>query len=371
MVKLVLTFIIVFISSHSFSKEAHYDDARLKKMPFDVYNTVKQTFLKHKFHPTLIGPDGSKLLGLNMLFSDDFFVSKIALKYNVTGKFDLGRTYTFGKFKVIHFEMNGTTSALMYQKVEYDKISSVINELTQIKTTGHSSNSLSIISKAYAYECFAPDSLTTLNINTDISENSASAMITKCFESMGDGVEESTVGMVKGAWSSISGEWNTFWSNPKKRLGEYYDYAATGVEALWDFSQTLGKMIIDPAYGSKILKEKFGEIGNFFVKVYNGVASMPLAQKVDLICNIIGTLGVDFLLAAVTAGAASGKLGITAVRLLDKLLDISRMIGKGLKYPFKVLEKFSEKTLKKLESIISSGNKDVFDRKLKRIGCAI
>ena len=130
-------------------------------------------------------------------------------------------------------------------------------------------------------------------------------------------------------------------------------------------------MLINPTAGMKVLKQKFGQIGTFFSDTYNSVKAMPNNQKAQIICNILGSIGVDVLITAITVGAGSGKLALTITRLLFKLKKIASILGKGLKIPFKFLEKLSEQAIKKIKLISDQGNSKLLERKLKAVGCAI
>lgn len=365
------SFLLIFSILFSITLRASdvsYDSVLLKSMPYDLQFETQEIFKMNNMNRALIGVRGSEVLGFNMLFTDEYFVGRVALKYNVTGDFKLDELYEFSGNRVLHFkDKNGVISALIFKNVEVSLMRRIASQLAAVKTSSHTVN---IIPKAYADVCSA-SLMENFNLDTTIADNSASAMISKCFNSIGEGVEDSTIGMVKGIWISISSEYSKFMDNPKQRLSDYYGYASKGLDAVWDFSKAVGKMLVDPVYGKQILNEKFGEIGAFFVNAYNSMAALPLEEKVDLICNLIGAIGVDVLITAVTVGAGGAKLAATITRMLNKLLTISKIAGKGLKYPFKVLEKLADETIRKLEKIVDSGNQSILNRKLKGVGCAL
>lgn len=366
--RVLLLFLFMLSFSAKGSNDFSYADARLKHMPKNLQDRVMDTFSKFQLKRSFVGYRGSKLLGINMLFTDAFFVSKISLKYNIHGDYEFNKTYKFSNTYVYHFKLNNVPVAISYNEGSSSFIKKIISELKEIKITSLHFN---FINKAHA-ECHSPDQLlTTVELDTTTGSQSAASMISDCFSEIGAGAEESTWGTVKSIGNGIADEWNLFWENPSKRAGEYWGYVESGIDKVWEFTKTVGEMIINPEYGIKVLKEKFGEIGTFFTQVYNNISSMPLESKVAMICNIIGSIGVDVLITAVTVGAGGGKLGITVARVLLKLKKISKLIGKGLKYPFKVLNELSEKVLEKINVIIKNGNQAILDKKLRRAGCAI
>ena len=98
---------------------------------------------------------------------------------------------------------------------------------------------------------------------------------------------------------------------------------------------------------------------------------MPATQKAEILCNILGSIGVDVLITAITLGAGGAKLGLTITRILLKLKKITSILGKGLKVPFKFLKKLSDKALKIFKTISDQGNEKLLEKRLKGVGCAI
>lgn len=355
---------------------AYYDSPDLKPMPVQIQKAFEDSFKRLSLERAFIGPGGSKALGLNMLFSDKFFVSKIAVKYDVKGSFELDRIYRFERYKATHFKYGKATVALIYQGIDNSSIQ-VLKKILAKRLNSKTTSIFTPISSAHADECYRPEITPVVALDTAVSEGGMSSMISKCFGSMGDGVEDATVGTVKSIWSGIeagarglSAEAKRLWDAPIARLGTYVDYVGTGLDLLWDFSKTVSKMIVDPVYGAKLLKEKFGPIGEFFAEAIGNVDGMPLASKVDVICNIIGAIGVDALIVALTAGATSGKLAITVGKLLHKLKKVSALLGKGVKYSFKVMSGWSGVTLRGMKRIVEAGKEGMLHQRMKGSGCA-
>lgn len=337
-------------------------------MPSLLQEKVNNIFEDFQLKRAFIGNSGSKLLGINMLFTDSFFQSRIVLKFNLKGNYQLNKVYNMGNYNVYHFNLNEVPTAIMFKGIDTLSILKIISKLKRIKV---SKSDFSLIQKAHASECHNPTLTNGPNLETTIASNSAASMISECFENVGGGAYESTIGTLESIGTGITNEWNTLWSNPTKRMGEYWGFVETGVSKIWDFAKVLGEMLIDPVKAMGVLKQTFGEIGEFFTKVYNNIAGLPLQTKVNMICNIIGSIGIDVLITAVTVGSGGGKLAPTVARVLNKLRKISTLVGKGIKYPFKVLNELSEVVIQKMNKIINSGNKSILDKKIREVGCAI
>lgn len=366
----ILLKLLLFFTATAAIAAPGYNSIALKKMPLETQKVFEESFKRLSLNKVFIGNSGSEVLGLNMLFSDPFFQSKIAIKYDVKGEFDLNKLYAFKSMNVTHFSYGTKKVAILFKNISFESIEKLKSIIIQ-NSKKQSFFKLQLIKNAYSDECFRPEIGTGVVVDTQIAEGGTASMISQCLSSAGDGVEDATVGTAKGIWESMSQEAKKLWDDPAGRLGQYADFVGEGIDALWEFSKTVSKMIMDPVLGSKILKEKFGQLGEFFSQAYDNVKAMPFQTKLDVVCNMIGSIGVDVLISALTAGAASGKLGLTVARVFLKIKKISALIGRGITYPFKVMNKLTEKALVDLESIIKAGKKSLFDKKVRELGCAI
>jgi hypothetical protein len=363
---ILLTFICSL--SASANESLHYDSLKLEQMPNQVRVLILNAFKKRDFLPVFTGKSGSKVLKLNLLIADPFMISKIAVKYGVSGNYELGKTYSMSRGYVYHQKINQKEVAFYFEDVSLKDRDIIIKNLSLIKV----SKTFSIIEKAHAdSECLAPNIYPNLNLETAVAEGATGSILTNCMSGLLSGAEESTVGVVEGFWSGLKSEYKTLKADAGKRLGEYWNFVSDGAKQLWSFAKTLGMMLANPTEGIKVLKQKFGEIGSFFVKAYEGVAALPANDKAEILCNILGSIGIDVLITAVTVGAGGAKLALGISRILLKLKKIASILGKGLKVPFKVLEKLSDKTIDAIKKISGSKNQSYFEKRLKEVGCAI
>lgn len=350
------------------SSEPKYDAIKLKEMPKSLASEVINALSELHYKPVFTTLKGSELLRVNLMFSDSFLSSKIIIKYNTRGDYQLAEQYQLKKGIVYHLKLDDKESAIYFENLKPKEISEII---TKIKNRKKLVKSFSLFPKAHA-DCSATLSGTpTIEIDSGVAAAGGGSILSNCMSGLGDGIEESTVGVLGSIWNGVSSEASRLWNNPGERLGEYWGFVSDGAQALWDFMQVLGRMFVDPVYAGAVLTEKFGEIGQFFVNAYESVAGMPANEQAQLFCNILGSIGVDVLIAAISVGAASGKLGVTITRLLLKLKKIAAIIGKGIKVPFRILEKVSDNLLKRLRTFDSIEDKAFINRKLRGLGCAI
>ncbi len=366
--RLLLWIIFTCAFSAIANESSRYDSLKLEPMPLVVKTSILNAFKKENFIPVFIGRNGSKLLKLNLFISDPFMNAKIAVKYAVSGNYEIGKSYQVGRGFVYHQVILGKEVAFYFEDVSHKERTAIINNLSKIKV----SSTFSIIDQAHAQsECLAPDIYPSLNLDTGVAANASGSILSNCMSGLLSGAEESTVGVVEGFWNGLKSEYTKLKSDAGKRLGEYWSFVSDGAKQLWSFAKTLGNMLVNPVEGMKVLKQKFGEIGDFFVQAYEGVAALPADEKAQMFCNLLGSIGVDVLITAVTVGAGGAKLALGVTRILLKLKKIASILGKGLKVPFKLLEKLSDKTIDAINKITGSRNKSYFEKRLKEVGCAL
>ena len=366
----IVTFTLLFASSAGADTSIEYDSLSLQPMPISAQRSVVHKLKELNLKRAFIRSQGSKVLKLNMLFTDHYMSSKVALKFDISGNYKLNKFYKVASGFVYHLKIQKKEAAIYFENTTHTQRVDIISKLKSIRVSNFS---FSLISKAHAADesCSANIANQTVDIDTSVANRSSGSILSECMSGLLSGVEDSTVGVVESIWDGASSEAKKLWNNPGKRLGEYWGFVSSGAKKLWSFAETLGNMLINPAAGMKILKQKFGQIGKFFSDTYSSVKAMPNNQKAQIICNILGSIGVDVLITAITVGAGSGKLALTITRLLFKLKKIASILGKGLKIPFKFLEKLSEQAIKKIKLISDQGNSKLLERKLKAVGCAI
>tara|TARA_R110002049_G_scaffold277586_1_gene456124 strand:- start:4 stop:654 length:651 start_codon:yes stop_codon:yes gene_type:complete len=99
--------------------------------------------------------------------------------------------------------------------------------------------------------------------------------------------------------------------------------------------------------------------------VIDGISGLPASEKVNLICSIIGSIGADVLIAILTAGAASGKLGITLASIAYRITQIAGIFRRVVYLPAKLLGKMSRAALTKVDNLVDMGFGPMLQRRLR------
>jgi hypothetical protein len=106
-------------------------------------------------------------------------------------------------------------------------------------------------------------------------------------------------------------------------------------------------------------------------EMWNNLTHMSAQQVGELLCSVLGSLAPDLLVAILTGGAASGRLGPTLARLMLKVRKIAAIVKAGVSLPVRMLVSLGDEALEKLKKIYRNGNKRLFEARLRRSGCAL
>jgi hypothetical protein len=361
-----LIFIYTLFTTALMASELTYEVVKLKSMPKVLQATIARRFHTIQLKPVFTGLQGSKALGINMMFSDAFLSSKVLVKFGTRGNYALNKIYKMTNGYVYHHKIKNDHLAFYFENINLSMIESIIKNIQQIKVS--QSSLFSIIDSAHAdNECFSSDLYPKISADATVAERASGSLLANCMSAAGEGFEESTIGFAKDIWS----EGKKLLTSPFKTVTRYYEGISKAIKPLWSFAKAIGTLMVDPQEGMKLLMKGFGEVGAFFIKAYKGIQSLSTEEKTSIICNILGSVGPDILIMAFTLGAGGAKLAATTARLLLKLKKITSILGKGLKVPFKILEQLSDKTMDKIKMITSKGSKKDLEDRLKAVGCAI
>jgi hypothetical protein len=343
-----------------------YEDIGLKALSSEAIQDIERTFEKFHYRRIYIDDKGSHVLGLNLLFSDPFMTSIIALKFDVKGNFDASKVYTFNDFSLLHSKFQNKGLAILFKGVGQDVIHSIEKDLA-LKTHATTSFSNPFISSAHADDC---DLGPRVNLDTAVAEQGQAKLLGECFTSFGEGAYAAAVGDSIQELKSVSTEFKGLLNSPAQKLTEYYNHVTKGVQALWDFSKTVGKMMIDPNYGTQVLVEKYGEFGNFIASTLEKVRNLPAKAKMDILCNTLGSFGVDGLTALLTAGSMSGRILVKLAKVTQRIDKILDLIHKGVKIGAKYIYGLSQKAHDQLSTLIEQGKLKQLEKNLAGVGCA-
>jgi hypothetical protein len=153
------------------------------------------------------------------------------------------------------------------------------------------------------------------------------------------------------------------------------------LNGIWDSTVGVAKSAMDCIWspidcvesavdGVKNAYQFISNLSSELSKIWGSLKNMTGQQMTELLCGLVGEIGTDVLIAILTAGAASGKLGITIARVMLKIQKISRLLGHFVGMPLKLLRELADESMDALEAIIRRGDKDLFMRRIQGAGCA-
>lgn len=154
------------------------------------------------------------------------------------------------------------------------------------------------------------------------------------------------------------------------------------LNSAWDSATGLAKSVVNCVFhpidcakaGIKAVKNAYRFISNLsseLNKLWTNLKAMNGKQITELICGIVGDIAGDVLLGILTAGAASGKLGLTISRVVLKIQKIGKILSHVASLPMKMLRGLGDDMLESLEHILKRGDKDQFMRRMKGGACAL
>lgn len=106
-------------------------------------------------------------------------------------------------------------------------------------------------------------------------------------------------------------------------------------------------------------------------EMWNNLTHMSAQQVGELLCSVLGSLAPDLLVAILTGGAASGRLGPTLARLMLKVRKVAEMLRLGVTLPIRVLSGMTDKGLEYLKRLYRNGDRRRFEARARRSRCAI
>ena len=358
--KIFSFFCFFFFHAFVWGKGAFYEDVGLRSMSTNLVKDLELTFQKFGLNRIYIPNEGSRFLGLNLLFSDPFYNTQVAVKYDVRGSFEIGKIYNFGQYKVIHLLHEQKKIALLSKNLDKEELFKIIDK---IKKNYKRSTRIGFFSNAYAEDCTSPFS-PKINLDFQLNDGIIAKSLGECFSSFSDGASDSSVGLVQGMLKDLA----NLIQNPKQTLDQYYSFATQGLEALWEFSKTASKILMNPDTIPFTLENKYGEFGKFIKKTFDSIRGLPSQTKMNIMCNLLGSLGVDFILASITLGAGSGKIMLTASQIISKVNKIVTLIGKGISFNSKFIFSLSDDLLDELQIIDDMKQLNFLGNKLNKVG---
>lgn len=138
----------------------------------------------------------------------------------------------------------------------------------------------------------------------------------------------------------------------------------------------VGECVWSPIECAEGAKKAFNNAYNFFQdvtksfnKVFDTISNMSTQDKADLICSIIGGVGIDVLIAVLTVGAGSAKVAATLGKLGVKIAILAELLKRFTGLPMRILGKLSDATIDKIKLLMNLGYKDDIVRSMAK--CAL
>lgn len=288
-------------------------------------------FSNNGFYTLAQTAHGIPSLGINQVYfkTEHQFVT---VKYGLEGTAPLNEIISTPKGFMVHKKDNDQIYMLYFRGFDIEYVKVMLNRLSQ-KVTNYKKFQNILIPTAHAEDCIVTGA-PLLNQKSEIAGISAGAAwesLKACMSGVGSGVYDSTVGVVKGVGKEL---W-AFVSHPI----DYAEAVADKVELfLVKTAKFIKQLVTDP---EQAFANMGVGLGKTWETVKSGVMNMSTEMKLNFVCSLIGSLGVDAAIAFLTGGAASGKVALTIANIARKF----GMLGKILK----VLAKFKGNALSKLK----------------------
>jgi hypothetical protein len=275
---------------------------------------------------------GIAYFGVNQIYVNSEFNKMAIFKYNVKGNFKTDAFENINNGYLYHFEKNNVTNALFTRGLSQEETERIINNLKSISFTSHFSK-LQIIETAHASDCI-PSQLTKneYGIYEKISSHVVFQSLVGCATGVSNGAYDATFGSVEsmatGAWNglvSLKDNSVALWNNPTQTAGQFYNKITKGVTAVKDVFVFVSEFITNPEFASAKLRSAYGSSAEKIINIFESLKNLPAPVMFEAACSTISGIGIDVLIAYLTAGAGSAKLILTIERLAEKAKTLKKI----------------------------------------------
>lgn len=329
--KLILFFLFMF--SYTVQAESlSYKTIEMSATPIGVAEQFGLIFNQLGYHSLAEDQHGIPSLGINQVYFKDADLF-VMVKYGVEGKFPLDEIIHTPNGFMVHKKEKNQVFMMYFQGLEIEGVKFLLNKLTQ-KVSNYKVLQNFLIPSAQASDCTGATGAPILNQSGQLSGISAAAAwnsLKSCMTGVGEGVADSTVGVVTGIADEL-------WAFAKSPI-DYTTAVAKKVQTFLTKTATFIKQLVTNP------NEAFANVGkgieNTWTSVKQTVTSMSTQMKINFVCNFIGAIGVDAAIAFFTGGAGSGKIALTMAKLAKKFEMVAKVM--------KLLSKLNSTLLSKLQ----------------------
>jgi hypothetical protein len=348
--RVVFTAFLFLMSFSVFAEPLKYDTYKLVKSPKNLQFIVYKVMANNQMG-SILHKDGIPAMQLNSFSFSPYLRQAVFYKYGVKGNFQKGTFYDLGSTQVTHLDYEGTSFALFFHNVDKTKRIKIIAEVKK-EMSKRKYVKWSLIPSAYAADddvvaCPAPLTGDTSVQNEEVASASFGSHFMGCLSGVGSGVYDGTVGIFEMLWDGIKwlgrtayNETRMIMANPGERLDKYSDNAVKAYHGVVNFMEIMGMMQVNPGAGMALLNAKYPEVAPAINEFFTQIANLPPVIQTEMICSFVSGLGIDVIIAIVTAGGGSAKIAATIGRVTAKMAKLAKF--------FKMVGKFSVSTWKKL-----------------------
>lgn len=310
----------------------NYSSYSMRPAPLDLAVNLNQFFYENGFHALAAPKEGLPSMGLNQVYfkTENQFV---LVKYAIEGTAPLDEILKTPKGFMVHKKEKGQVYMLYFRGFNREYVTNILDRLPKKVTHLFRMKDFFLPSAYAAEDCSNATGQAILGQSSPfegISAATAWESLKTCMSGVGEGVMDSTVGVVK----SVGNELGEFFTDPV----DYVEKVADKVELfLVKTAKFIKGLVTDP---QQTLNGVGRGLGKAWESVKNTVLNMSTEMKINFVCSFIGSIGVDAALIFFTGGAASEKIILTINNLQRKFGLVGKLISSMGKLTTSALSKF-------------------------------
>lgn len=317
--RLFLLFLISFTVT-VFAGEITYTDAEFKASPVDHARRMDAFFQDEGYVPLADPSHGIPSLGINQVYIKDEG-QFIMVKYGITGEFALNEWIDMQEEgHLVHQKTGDNKYFLQFRGINLHAAKLLVHRM-ESKLTSYVLPSLRsvLIQEAHADDCPTVGAATVAQM-ADFNNLTASMVwnfARSCATGLGQGAWNSTGGAVA---SGISSLWTAV-TRPVETIRNVSN-------SVYNFTVGLGRFVRGIVTNPRATMAQAGaRVGGAWNQMVDVVSGMSTDLKIQFICNLLGSLGVDAAIVFFTAGAGSVRLAATLGAMARRFAMIGRVWG--------------------------------------------
>lgn len=274
---------------------------------------------------------GIEIFGMNQIYVNTDFSKVISFKFDVKGQFTLNKWEDLESGSVFHFKADGKINAVFIKGFTKAAALKVINKL-KTQTFSQSIFKFSIMSSAQASECHPPVLENKYRELENISQSVIFQSVLGCATGAKTGAYEATVGSVSKlgsmAWNglkAIGESASSIFTAPGQNLDNYYSGLVKGIGTAKDIVMFAARMAVNPISAKLAFRKAYGLAADKIINIFENLRDLPAPIQVEITCSILTGVGIDVLIAYLTAGTGSAKLALTMARFSEQSKTLNKI----------------------------------------------